>query len=115
MKTKLFLTGLALIALTSISAGQKSETDSKQVTTPDRGVYVDENKNGVCDNYENRKDNRPGQGRFCYRGGSGRGEGRGYCYRGGNGPGQGRGQGRLYVDKDNNGVCDNFEARSKKE
>ncbi len=116
MKTKLFLTGLVLITMTIAVNGQKTETESKQVDAPARGAaFVDENKNGVCDNFENRRGSRPGQGRFCYRGGKGNGNGNGNCYRGGNGAAQGQGHGKYFADKDNNGVCDNFETRNKKE
>lgn len=127
MKTKLFLTGIALIALTFIASGQKADTDSKQVNTGNWGpAFVDKNNDGVCDNIDSRP-NQQGQGRAYNRGG--RGYGRANCYRGGNGPapgqgkgygrgqgrGPGKGQGRLYVDKNNDGVCDNFENATKKD
>lgn len=114
MRTKLFITGLALMAMTVVANGQKAETDNKQTNTPTRGAsYVDKNNDGVCDNFENRNANRPGQGKFCYR--EGKGNGKGNSYRGGNGTGQGRGQGRKFADKNNDGVCDNFENATPKE
>jgi len=116
MKTRIFITGLALMAMTVVANGQKAETDNNQANTQTRGAaYVDKNNDGVCDNFNNRNVNRPGQGKFCYRGGKGNGNGKGNCYRGGNGSGQGRGQGRNFVDKNNDGVCDNFENATRKE
>jgi len=114
MRTKLFFAGLALMAMTVAANGQKAETDNKQTNTQTRGAaYVDKNNDGVCDNFENLAADRPGQGKYCFRGG--KGNGKGNWYRGGNGPGQGRGQGRNFVDKNNDGVCDNFESATKKE
>lgn len=114
MRTKLFITGLALMAMTVVANGQKAETDTKPTNTQTRGAaYVDKNSDGVCDNFENRAADRPGQGKYCYMGG--KGNGKGNCYRGGNGPGQGKGQGRNFTDKNNDGVCDNLESVTKKE
>jgi hypothetical protein len=103
MKTKLFITGLAFFAMTSLGFSQNGKPQDK----PGRNQancksLVDENKNGICDNYENRTS---GQGR--------NGNGNGYC--GGTNQGQGKGmmngqgKGRNFVDADRNGVCDRFE------
>lgn len=108
MKTKLFLTGLAFIAVTSIASGQNTETENKQVNTPGKGVaYVDENKNGVCDNFEKRSGKTQATPGTCYyRAGKGNGNGPANCC--GRGPykGQGKGKGRNFVDKNNDGICD---------
>jgi hypothetical protein len=103
MKTKLFITGLAFFAMTSLGFSQNGKLQAKpgrnQANCPS---WVDENKNGICDRYENRT---PGQGRT--------GNGNGYC--GGRNEGQGRGmmngkgKGRNFVDADKNGVCDRYE------
>jgi hypothetical protein len=120
MKTKLFLTGLAFVALTSVSLAQTTQPNKQ---APNRGqgmAWVDENKNGVCDNFESRQGNRgPGAGN-CFLGGRGNGRGMGNCY--GRGPGRGRGMGkgmgqgngRNFVDNNNNGVCDNAENKTAK-
>jgi hypothetical protein len=42
----------------------------------------------------------------------GKGNGTGNCT--GNGQGQGKGKGKNFVDADKNGVCDTYEARTKK-
>lgn len=133
MKTKLFLTGLFLVAAIAIVSGQKANTDAKQVPVSQRGVSAGTNDDGMNNNLELRRDYRPGQGRNFYRGGrgngpgrglgpgmgngyartlgpvNGRGTGRAVGYNGGDGLGQGRGQGRFYSDTNNNGVCDYYE------
>jgi hypothetical protein len=126
MKTKLLITGLALIALTTLANAQNAGTGQNTQSTTGRGVaYVDENKDGFCDNFNtargnyqngwrmantsgttNRRGLAQGQGR-----GTARGQGRGM------GPGQGRGVapgGRYFVDENKNGICDNRETPAKK-
>jgi hypothetical protein len=129
MKTKLFITGLAFIALTmSVNAQGKNAGQAQQQTNTavPSGAYIDANNNGVCDNFEansSGRGSRRGAG-YGFRGGScpvtaqatanrqglPQGHGRGF------GPGQGRGiapGGRYFVDADNNGICDRFEDQSK--
>ncbi|HOW40869.1 MAG TPA: hypothetical protein PL123_10025 [Bacteroidales bacterium] len=121
MKTKLLLTGLAFMAFTAFAGAQTANTNNQQTTTPgNRGAWIDENKNGVCDYYETRQGNR-GQGFGGGRYGAGRGNrnnGGNWCGRGpgrgngrGMGPGRGQGRpgGRNYIDDNKNGVCDYFE------
>ncbi len=122
MKTRVLITLLAFFALTVLANAQAKPSDqTRQGDAPmNRGVFIDANNNGICDNFErpgvntrygrrmmdapapgNRRGLRPGQGR-----GLGPGKGRGL------GPGQGRGQapgGRFYVDSDKNGICDYYE------
>lgn len=103
MKTKLLFAGLAIMAMTAVASAQNPTPGrcNGQGNGTGRGAaYVDKNKNGVCDNYENRLKN----------GKAGKGNRNGYC----NGTGQGRGKGRNFVDANKNGVCDNFENRNKK-
>jgi hypothetical protein len=119
MRTKLFITGLALIALTAMASAQQNNASQvqKQTAQPQRGAYIDADKNGICDYYEtNGRFNGGGRrngvaaaapGRRGMAPGQGRGmrpaQGRGM------GPGQGRGAapgGRFYVDEDKNGICD---------
>jgi len=51
MKTKLFITGLALIAMTTLASAQNQGTgQGKQNATGKGMAYVDANKDGVCDN-----------------------------------------------------------------
>ena len=126
MKTKLLITGLAFLALTTFANAQNKTGGQAQQTTPPvtRGTYVDANNDGVCDYFEtrrgyngngqrmanasgtvNRRGLTPGQGR-----GISRGQGRGM------GPGQGKGLrpgGRNFVDADKNGICDLREASEK--
>ena len=49
MKTKLFITALALMTITTLSIGQ-TPAEQKQQTQPGRGMaYVDANNDGICD------------------------------------------------------------------
>lgn len=132
MKTKLFISGLALMALImSANAQDKNPGQSQQQTnTPaPRGAYTDANNNGICDYYEQPGTSyrygrgmgymsapRSGYGRgyAAGRGGMGPGYGRGLAAGQGRGLGPGQGQGlapggRYFVDTDKNGVCDRYE------
>ena len=125
MKTKLLITGLAFFAFTSFVNAQNNRAGQTQQTTPQvtRGMYVDADKDGVCDYYGTRRlYNRNGQrmagnavpgNRRGMAAGQGRGIARGQGR--GMGPGQGRGLapgGRNFVDADKNGVCDYFETQT---
>lgn len=103
MKTKLFITGLAFFAMTSLGFSQDGKPQDKPgCPQANCKSWVDENKNGVCDTYENMT---PGQGR--------KGSGNGSCA--GRSQGQGKGmmngqvKGPNFIDADKNGVCDRFE------
>lgn len=105
MKTKVFITAMALVATIGLATAQNQNQTVKQTakTTQNGPAFVDSNKNGVCDNFENgtqRNANANGKQRLldC----SGRGQGKGMGMR------SGRGQGRNFVDADKDGVCDNF-------
>jgi hypothetical protein len=119
MKTKLFITGLALVALTTFASAQNStSTQVPQGKATGKGVsYVDANNNGICDNYENRSSNpAAGKGTGNCRGyGQGNGKGQGMGRRQGQGCAKtGQGKGMNFVDADKNGVCDFRETPSKK-
>ena len=117
MKTKLFITGLALIAITAMtSAQQNNASQQKPATQPGRGVYIDANNNGICDYYEafgnfNRGGRRGAASATPGRRGMAADQGREMrpAQGRGMGPGQGRGLapgGRFYVDENKNGICD---------
>ena len=127
MKTKLLITGLAFLALTTLANAQNKTTVQTQQTTPPttRGAYVDANNDGICDNFEtiasyNRNGRRMANASATgNRRGMAAGQGRGTaCGQGcGMGPGQGRGLGqggRNFVDADKNGICDFYEVPVKK-
>jgi hypothetical protein len=113
MRAKLFLTGIALTALTTIAFTQQPGSGQGQGHGKGKASsFVDANKNGICDNYENKTANIDGKsknGTACMGGCS---------QRAGQGSGQnketGRGKGRNFVDADKNGVCDYYEAATKK-
>ena len=53
MKTKLLITGLALVALTTLAGAQDQETGQRQQNGKGKGsTFVDANKNGICDHRE---------------------------------------------------------------
>jgi hypothetical protein len=128
MKTKLLITGLVLMALTTMVEAQNSGTVKKQQNVTGNGTaYVDANNDGICDNYgTNRSNARTGRGNGnCI--GCGQGLGQKQGQRQGQGQGQGRGQqmgqcGRVqgqgqkmnFVDADKNGICDKRETAVKK-
>ena len=108
MKAKVMLMAVALVAMTG--GAVYAQSTAKQKTQ--QGVnYVDANKNGVCDNYENGKggNNPKGDGVRLKDGSgrtSGKGKGCGNCQGMRNGQGN---RGKNYVDANKNGICDNRE------
>ena len=106
MKTKLLLTGLALIAITAFASPQgpvsSQGNGNCRCNTKGKGIaFADNNKDGICDNIGNRG-NGAGQNR----------KGNGTCS--GKGQGQGKGKGRNFIDANQNGICDKFESQSGK-
>lgn len=111
MKAKLFLTGLALMAVTVSASAQNPVTSQGRGNCkgPGNGTnkgisFVDKNNNGTCDNSESRTANATDN----------KGRGTGICDGSGKGQGQGKGQKINFVDADKNGICDTYEARTKK-
>lgn len=108
MKTKQIISGLALIAITTIASAQSNKVPPCQKNSTGTGVaYIDANNNGICDNFENSpktvaQRKRGGNGGNCQAGARGRGTG------------QGQGKGRNFVDADKNGICDHSVLNSKK-
>jgi len=130
MRIKLFITGFAFMALTTMLSAQNNEVTKNQQTAPVTGrAYVDANENGICDNFENGTPAGPycrrsanfrgrGMGPGNWQGqnvrGQGFGRGQGLDRGQGFGRGQGLGRGRNFVDADKNGVCDFRETPPKK-
>jgi len=117
MNTKLIISGLALIAVTTIASAQNNEVQPRQNTTTARGpAFVDANNDGVCDNNGRGKAvraNRNGRGNGnCYAQGQRQGQRQGQGQ--GRGQGQGQNRGRNFVDADKNGICDYNEAPAAK-
>lgn len=119
MKTRLFLTVIAFMAIsvTAFSQDKEAVQDKNDATRPGMGYYADQDNDGVCDNYPGNRmqagngrgkgNGQAAQGRRGMANGQGRGlrpsQGRGM------GPGQGKGMapgGSNYVDANNNGICD---------
>lgn len=106
MKTKLFITGLVLMAATALVNAQPGNGQGcgKCKGNGKGAAYVDNNNNGVCDDYENRQSGAAVK----------KGNGAGKCNGTGQRQGNGQGKGKNFVDANKNGVCDNYEARTKK-
>ncbi len=113
---------LALVAGMFFAAntleGQNKAGNNEKQSTPQtsRPGFVDNNGDGVCDNYDGQ---RPGKGLGPGNGnGEGRGQGKGLGRGNKQGKGEGRGNGLRdgsgggngnFVDRNNNGTCDNRE------
>ncbi len=100
MKAQIFLTGLAIVALTTFASAQNPQCGrgNGNCSGTGKGVaFVDNNKDGICDNQ--------GAGKSGAQKGKRDGTG--------NGQGKGKGKGKNFVDTNKNGVCDTFEARTK--
>ena len=111
MKAKIFFTGLALVAITAFASAQNPTAGKGNGLGTCNGTakcaaFIDANKNGICDTYENRTTNASGR----------KGNGTGTCTGTGSGQGQkqGNGKGKNFVDANQNGVCDTYEAFQKK-
>lgn len=112
MKTKLFITGLAFMALTTMTSAQNQGAGQRQQNQAGKEyAWVDTNNDGVCDNFEMRKSSchlgRNSQGKFNGAG-QGRKQGTGSC-----GMTRGQGNQKNPVDTNKNGVCDFRETPSK--
>lgn len=129
MKTRLFITMAAFVALTITASAQASvKTSAPAQQGKNQGIaWVDNNHNGVCDNYENgtrmRLGQTAGKGQAVSHGrgmGTGRGQGmaQGRGARRGQGMAQGRGTGRgqgpNFIDENKNGICDYRETTATK-
>ena len=54
MNTKLNISGLAFLVITTLASGQNNGANSQPQNGTEKGTaYVDANNNGICDNYEN--------------------------------------------------------------
>ncbi len=114
MKTQFLVAGLTMfLTLVSSSAlnAQTGKSESIQSSsTFEPGKFVDENKNGICDNYETRPLNGWGMGRRFGQGGRFVDANRnGICdYREN---ANSAGWGLRFIDADKDGLCDNFQER----
>lgn len=108
MKTKLIISVLAFLAITTLASAQNNGDQNRQRNCTGKGIaYVDANKNGICDNFENQKSTtasckRFGNDKCC-------GMGQGQC-----GMGQGQGRRLNFIDANKNGICDRYEVPVKK-
>jgi hypothetical protein len=107
MKAKLIFSGLILMAVTTFASAQNNEPGRGQNNGACQGrAYVDANKNGICDRYENRNPSVSGN----------KGNGYGKCHKQGKGQQncQGQGRGRNFTDANKNGICDRRELAAPK-
>ncbi len=114
MKTRLLITALAFMAMTTLVSAQNQGAGQRQMNGKGLTI-VDANKNGICDNYENRTANSATATGYANCQGCGRGlkqgQGQGSGQRGMR---QGSGNQRNFTDANNNGICDSRETPVKK-
>ena len=91
MKTKIFISVLAVVLSVSLISAQEQDKKETVTTTQTGPAFVDKDNNGKCDNYENGTT------------GQGRGPGKG------NGLRNGKSSAVNFVDANNNGICDRRE------
>lgn len=97
------------------SDAASTEPDTAADEAPaDRGMaFVDEDGDGVCDQYPRGRGRGRGYGRGEIVDEDGDGVCDHYAEGRGGGPGMGRGRGRRqFVDKDGDGVCDHYVERA---
>jgi|WetSurSiteA1Bulk_404760.scaffolds.fasta_scaffold06687_3 hypothetical protein len=112
MNTKLIISGLAFLVITTLASGQYNGVNSQlQNGTANGTAYVDAHSNGICDNYKNLTSNTSPDKESvnCNCCGQGHRQGQGQ-----NGCCQREGRGRNYIDADKNGICDHRDTRAKK-
>lgn len=108
MKTKLFISALAVVlSIGMVTAQNQNQVKKDTTTSVQKGhAFVDKNNNGVCDNLEN---GTPGNTKACGKQRMHDGSGCGHCKGMGLKNGKDCGQCKNFVDADKNGVCDNYE------
>jgi hypothetical protein len=107
MKAKLIFSGLILMAVASFASAQNMGTGHRQNNGAGKGsACVDDNKNGICDRYENRNPSVSGDKRNGNRKCNMQGKGQQNF--------QGQGRGRNFTDANNNGICDRYESATTK-
>lgn len=115
MKTKLIFTFLLVVATTLTLTAQTPKSAEPTNQDNKKSCYVDANKNGVCDNYENKtckstttNEVKKGKQHAC---GTCNAKSKGKCCKG-SGSGNccsAKTKGHNFIDKNNNGVCDHKE------
>jgi hypothetical protein len=122
MKIRILLSALALLAATSIVSAQTSATlKQKEKTAKQSQAFVDNNNNGVCDNFEKQQaegKKEKGKGECCGKKKAdckeqavAQGQAYGDCK--GNCQGQCREKCKNFADANNDGVCDNKKVAKK--
>jgi hypothetical protein len=107
MKAKLIFSGLIFMAVTTFASAQNNGSGQRQNNGACQdSAYVDNNKNGICDRYENRNPSVS----------ENKGNGCGKCNKQEKGQHNCQGQGscRNFTDANNNGICDRRESAATK-
>lgn len=111
MKTKLWISVFALVAVSSFAVAKDTPSVKKAAIVTQnsiRSAFVDDNNDGICDDFVNKpvKRNCNGSGR-----GLGVQNGNVNCTNKGKGQGQccGKGNGANFADVNKNGICDHKE------
>lgn len=112
MKTKLIISGLALMAVTTLGSAQNYGGQAVQRSTSEKcTLFVDANNDGICDNTGTEAHATDRKGNGNYQGNnnaSGQGQHLGQGMQGQRGQ-QGQPKELNFVDADKNGVCDLYE------
>ncbi|MFZ0282178.1 MAG: hypothetical protein WAL29_11040 [Bacteroidales bacterium] len=105
MKTKLLITGLAFMAMTTLVSAQNQGAGQRQMNGKDKSTtFVDADKDGICDNFETCKSSDfRGNRSANFKNAACQGQRKGM---GQQGMKQGRNNQRNFVDADKNGICD---------
>lgn len=117
MKRTILAIMVLLLATGGVSA-QNTGKNTQKGMNKNCPAYVDNNKDGVCDNVGTSNCAYPsGQNFRQGRMGAGRGQrynGPGTGNRNGRSNMQGKNMGGNFVDANNNGICDTYESSAKK-
>lgn len=112
MRTKLFISALAVaLSIGIVTAQNQNQVKKEETTTTQNGpAFVDKNNDGVCDNLENgtsRNPNANGKQRLLDGSGRKQGKGKGQAIgaRDGSGREQGVGRRQAVGARDENGVA----------
>ena len=98
MKKLIVMAVIAAFFSVGTSKGQTNQSDTKNITTSNRGQFVDKNNDGICDNFQNRTVNTSNR-KYIDKNNDG------ICDNQQNR--KANANGRNYVDKNNDGICDN--------
>lgn len=102
MKTKLFFTAIAVFTFMGVASAQQNTAND--TTKKTARAFTDTNSDGICDNYVQQNNRTPNKKNYQNQSVQKR-----TGNKKGNAQGNGHGKRFNFVDKDQNGICDNRE------